>query len=304
VPTPIPPLPALRAFETALRLGGFARAAIALNVSTSAVSHQIRGLEEFFGVRLLERSTGLGGVSLTPEGARLLPAVTNAISLLENACLDINKASKHLTILANGPFSSMWLARRMAEFSASHPEASINSVIQDGTPDFSRQPVDVAVVHVPDQEMRKDDLILVREEVFPVCSPELKLKGYSSGSHCFLLQQEHRDYPELEWRNWSAELGFLPSNIETRVVRYSSVSQAIGAAVGGAGLALGRFPLIESELNSGRLVRAFPCSKRRASWCYVLRRSTMRSHRMVDTLIEFLQAEISKISRLDTFLDR
>ncbi|MGM3031576.1 LysR family transcriptional regulator, partial [Bacillus cereus group sp. BC34] len=66
----LPPLSALRAFEAAVRLGGFARAAAELNVSTSAVSHQIRALEESLGARLLERSTGLGGISLTPAGAR------------------------------------------------------------------------------------------------------------------------------------------------------------------------------------------------------------------------------------------
>ncbi|MCM3060961.1 LysR family transcriptional regulator, partial [Bacillus subtilis] len=76
----LPPLSALRAFEAAVRLGGFARAAAALNVSTSAVSHHIRSLEESLGARLLERSTGLGGLSLTPAGTRLLPAVSDALS--------------------------------------------------------------------------------------------------------------------------------------------------------------------------------------------------------------------------------
>lgn len=68
----LPPLAALRAFEATARLGGLARAAAALNVSTSAVSHQIRGLEESLGVRLLERSTGVGGVRVTLAGTKLL----------------------------------------------------------------------------------------------------------------------------------------------------------------------------------------------------------------------------------------
>ena len=76
----IPPLSALRAFEAAVRLGGFARAAAELNVSTSAVSHQIRSLEESLGARLLERSTGIGGIRLTPAGSSLLPAASGALS--------------------------------------------------------------------------------------------------------------------------------------------------------------------------------------------------------------------------------
>jgi LysR family transcriptional regulator, glycine cleavage system transcriptional activator len=67
---PLPPLAALRAFETTARLGGLARAAAALNVSTSAVSHQIKGLEESLGVRLLERSTGVGGIRVTAAGGQ------------------------------------------------------------------------------------------------------------------------------------------------------------------------------------------------------------------------------------------
>src|SRR6516164_7125070 len=97
----LPPLAALRAFEATARLGGFARAAATLNVSTSAVSHQIRGLEKSLGVRLLERSTGAGGVRVTSVGARLLAAASGALALLEDACEDIRGTTKRLTVSAN-----------------------------------------------------------------------------------------------------------------------------------------------------------------------------------------------------------
>lgn len=86
---PLPPLAALRAFETTARLGGLARAAPALNVSTSAVSHQIKGLEESLSVRLLERSTGVGGIRVTVTGAKLLAAASSGLTLLEDTCADI-----------------------------------------------------------------------------------------------------------------------------------------------------------------------------------------------------------------------
>src|ERR1700722_2792567 len=98
----LPPLSAIRAFEAAARLGGFARAAASLNVSTSAVSHQIKGLEESLGVRLLERSTGVGGVRVTPAGTKLLTAASSALTLLEDACSDIRGiTTKRLTVSAN-----------------------------------------------------------------------------------------------------------------------------------------------------------------------------------------------------------
>ncbi|MCP1119245.1 LysR family transcriptional regulator [Robbsia andropogonis] len=289
----LPSLPSLRAFEATVRLGGFARAAVELHVSTSAVSHQIRALEETLGVRLLERSTGLGGIALTQAGARLLPAASEALSMLEAACLEITKSTRRLTISANVSFSSMWLAQRMAAFSASHPEASLNSIVQEGPPDDSRYSVDVAIVHVAERDIQPDDLVLLREAVFPVCSPTLHAVAATAGP-CLLLQQEHRDFPEIEWHYWMGRMA-LPDNFETKIVRYSSFSQVIGAAVAGAGLALGRLPLIESELKSGRLVRVRPDLCQAASWRYVLRRGKAREHRLVDRLIAFLQAEAAAI---------
>ena len=273
-----------------MRLGGFARAAAELNVSTSAVSHQIRSLEESLGARLLERSTGIGGIRLTPAGSSLLPAARDALSLLEDACAQIKGVARRLTVSANVPFSTMWLARRLAEFSASHPDTPLNAIIQDGEPDFVRRDIDLAIVHVPERELGSDDIVLLQEEVFPVCSPELHPFASTAVCRCRLLQEAHENSPEIDWRNWSAEFG-LPDDFESKIVRYSSFSQVMGAAVGGAGLALGRSPLIDPELRSGRLVRLFPALSRPASWRFILRRAPTRRHRMLDTLIEFLRAE-------------
>ncbi|MGI4811673.1 MAG: LysR family transcriptional regulator [Janthinobacterium lividum] len=188
---PIPPLAALRAFEQTARLGGFARAAAVLNVSTSAVSHQIRGLEESLGVRLLERSTGVGGVRVTPAGATLLEAASSALALIEEACAAIHGMSKVLTVSANVSLSTMWLARRIAEFSALHPEIAVSTVIQIGEPDFLRYGIDLAIVHVPERLLRPDDDVLLREDVFPVCSPELYRLASQAPCRCRLLQEAH-----------------------------------------------------------------------------------------------------------------
>jgi LysR family glycine cleavage system transcriptional activator len=293
----IPPLTALRAFEAAVRLGGFARAAAELNVSTSAVSHQIRNLEESLGARLLERSTGIGGIRLTPAGSSLLPAASSALALLEDACSQIRGVARQLTVSANAPFSAMWLARRLAEFSAHHPETPLNVITQDNEPDFARHDIDLAIVHVPEHALRPNEIVLMREEVFPVCSPELHPFASTTVCRCRLLQEAHENSPEIDWRNWSAEFR-LPGDFETKIVRYSSFSQVIGAAVGGAGLALGRSPLIDPELRSGRLVRLFPALSRPASWRFVLRRGPTRQHRMLDPLIEFLRAEAAGPSNI------
>jgi LysR family transcriptional regulator, glycine cleavage system transcriptional activator len=286
----LPPLNALRAFEAAVRLGGFARAAVELNVSTSAVSHQIRGLEAALGARLLERSTGAGGIRITAAGARLLPAVSDALSRLEEACAEIRGTAQRLTVSANAPFSSMWLARRLAEFSSLHPDVPLNAVVLDHEPDFARQGIDLAIVHVPGRHLKPDDDVLMQEAVFPVCSPELFPFASRAVCRCRLLQEMHENSPEIDWRNWATEFG-LPVDFESKIVRYSSFSQVIGAAVGGAGIALGRAPLIEPELRSGRLVPLFEGLSRPASWRFVLRRDPAGRHRLLDPLVAYLRKE-------------
>ena len=286
----LPPLPALRAFEATVRLGGLARAAAELNISTSAVSHQLRALEESLGARLVDRSTGMGGVRVTPAGAALLPAASDALALLTEACAAIRGEARSLTVSANVPFSALWLARRLAEFSSLHPGIPVNAITQDREPDFARHGIDLAVVHVHEGEVLPGDVTLLREEVFPVCSPELYPDAVGAVCKCRLLQEIHSGSAEIDWRNWS-ELFGLPADFETKIVRYTSFSQVIGAALGGAGLALGRSPLIDAELASGRLVRLFPDLSRQASWRFVLRRGPGRRHAMLEPLVAFLRAE-------------
>jgi LysR family transcriptional regulator, glycine cleavage system transcriptional activator len=283
------PLTALCTFEAAARLGGFARAAAELNMSTSAVSHQIRGLEDRLGARLLERSTGKGGVSVTPAGQRLLVAAREVMDLLQVASSDIRGMPRQLTVSANPSMSAMWLARRLAEFSANHPQTPV-SAIQENDPNVLRSGVDLAIVNVKQSALRPDDVVLLREEVFPVCSPALHPIATRAISQCRLLQEAHEDSPEIDWHTWSAELG-LPSDIESKIVRYSSFTQVIGAAVGGAGVALGRAPLIGPELESRRLVRLRPHLSRRASWSFVLRRKPLAGHPMLEPLVAFLRSE-------------
>jgi LysR family transcriptional regulator, glycine cleavage system transcriptional activator len=285
-----PPLNALRAFEAAVRLGGFARAASELNVSTSAISHQIRALEEALGARLVERSTGIGGIRLTAAGERLLPAASGALSLIGAACDDIRGVARPLTVSANAPFSSMWLAGRLALFSSRHPETPLHAVVTDGEPDFARSGIDLAIVHVPTRRLRPEDDVLLQETVFPVCSPELFPVASKAVCRCRLLQETHENSPEIDWRNWTSAFT-LPDDFESKIVRYSSFSQVIGAALGGTGIALGRFPLIGPELRSGRLVPLLHGGAKNASWRFVLRRHPSAPHPLSDALSDFLRDE-------------
>jgi DNA-binding transcriptional LysR family regulator len=219
------------------------------------------------------------------------------LRLLGEACADLRgrPGRQRLTVSANLPFSAMWLARRLAEFSARHPEAAINAIVQDAEPDFARHGIDLAIVNVGRAALRSDDDVLVRETVFPVCSPELLDFASKQVCRCRLLQEAHDNSPEIDWRSWAPHFQ-MPGDFESKIVRFSSFSQVVGAAIGGAGVALGRSPLIDPELESGRLVRVFPDLEMPASWRFVLRFppagvGARRRDTMLATLLAFLRTE-------------
>lgn len=184
----------------------------------------------------------------------------------------------------------MWLARHLAEFSSLQPETPLHAVVVKDEPDFARSGVDLAIVHVPAHRLRDDDDVLMRETVFPVCSPELYPRASGHVCRSRLLQEMHEDNPEIDWRNWAVHFG-LPDDFETKIVRYGSFRQMIGAALGGADITLGRVPLTEPELRGGRLVPLVPGLARDASWRFVLRRNPSARHRLPDPSIAFLRRE-------------
>ncbi len=154
----LPPLAALRAFVAVARAGSFARAATTLNVSVSAVSHQIRALEGHLGTILLTRArNGSGHVPTGPTaaGSALLAGVEDALARLADACdrvrADSRRAAPALTISANGSVASLWLAPRLAVFAGRHSGVVWHMrAIEDEEPDMVGQALDLAILR-PDR---------------------------------------------------------------------------------------------------------------------------------------------------------
>jgi LysR family transcriptional regulator, glycine cleavage system transcriptional activator len=261
----IPPLAALRAFAAVARHGSFVRAAHTLHITTSAVSHQIRGLEAELGTQLLTRArngTGHTRTAVTSQGEALLRVVEATFAQLSSACDAVREHARGtrpmLAISANGSVASLWLAPRLAAFAALHPSVQWQlHATEDETPDMVREGLDLAVLRVRRGEMEDGDGLLFSETVFPVCSPSLRLNGNPEDllRHT-LLQEDHVASPEKDWSTWLKLLG-CSANAKVTVVRFYTFSSALAAAVAGAGIALGRMPLIDFELSGGRLTRPF-----------------------------------------------
>jgi LysR family glycine cleavage system transcriptional activator len=296
----IPSLAALRAFVAVARHGNFARAATILHVSTSAVSHQIRGLEDALGTVLLTRArNGSGRTTVTAEGAALQREVEQAFARLGAACEAVRERRKPLmlTISASSMVSSLWLAPRLAAFAALHPSVQWRALaIEDNEPDMVGEGLDLAILRCRRGSPLADgDRLLFGESVFPVCSPSLGLIGSPDTllRHMLLQEdlQEDTSSREKDWDHWLERLGCSPSAKAT-IVRFYSFSAVVAAAVAGAGIALGRSPLIDPELSSGRLTRLFPDQSLPGSWGFVIRQrpgAARDSH--VDQLRNFLLAQ-------------
>lgn len=274
----LPPLAALKAFATVARTGSFREAAEALHVSTSAVSHQVRSLEGQLGTILLTRARNGAGYSRTAPtetGARLLAAIEDSLAQLADACdaaRDGGRArAPELIVSANAPVAALWLAPRLARFSAVRPDMSWRMrVIEDEAPDLVEQGIDLAIVRCRPGVTRPTDRLLFTETVVAVANPGMApIERPSDLLGHTLLEEEHGPDVEKSWSHWLALLG-CPSD-RAQIARFGGFAQVIAAAVAGSGVALGRLPLIEPEIAAGRLVRLFPDHALPGSRHFVLR---------------------------------
>jgi LysR family glycine cleavage system transcriptional activator len=274
----LPPLAAFRAFAAVARAGSFTAAAEALHVSTSAVSHQIRALEAALGAPLLIRAQNGAGpqrTQPTEAGRELLVAVEEALARLSDACRAVHDraqgARPNLTVAANHSVASLWLAPLLAAFAGQHPSVSWQMHgLDDNEPDMLGENLDLAIVRLRQEALRPPDRLLFAETMFPVCTPALGFSGAADAlANYNLLEEVHGDSPELDWRHWLTRLG--QPTARARIVRFGSFNQAIGAAIAGAGIALGRAPLVDADLAAGRLVRLFAPEAMQGAWVFALR---------------------------------
>lgn len=243
-----PPLHALQGFIAAARLGNLSRAAESLNLTVSALSHQMRSLEERLGQQLLVRNSR--GVSLTADGERLLERVAPHLDAIAQALQPY--AARHddvLTVSATPSMASAWLVPRLSEFLAAHPQIEISLQSSAAVVDFARDSgVDAALRIGYGRWPGVTAEHLFDEWLVPMASPALVTR---------MGQAPLRDWPLLgdsdgQWNRWFARTGVEPP---ARYVAYFDDSEAEHrAALGGVGVALGRLTRARLLLDSGQLV--------------------------------------------------
>jgi LysR family glycine cleavage system transcriptional activator len=259
MPASLPPLNGLLVFEAAARHLSFTRAAAELNVTQTAVSHQIRRLEEQLGLRLFVRRNR--ALELTREAREYLPAVRAAFQDLRVATQRLlhGKRDDVLTVSTIVSVAAKWLVPRLAAFQETHPEIEVRIATGTRLVDFRREEVDVAIRygrgHWPG--LRAD--WLMAEELFPVCAPSL-LTGPKPLNRPEDLVNHTLLHVELgadEWQLWLTATGLPPRLATQRGMRFDDRLMALQAAMDGLGVAIGHAPLVEADIAAGRLVVPF-----------------------------------------------
>lgn len=254
----LPPLASLRAFEAAGRLLSFRRAAGELGVTPTAISHQVRLLEEVLGVRLFERRPRR--VVLTEAGRELQPVVSTAFAAMTAAIERIapGRRRRGITLSAPTAFTAKWLVPRLGGFARAHPEVSLRLHASDEVVDLHRGMADAAIRYgrPPFPGLVAEPLF--EERFAPVCTPSLGVRVPADLRHQTLLHAAWRrvDDRTPTWERWCRRAG-LDGVDTTAGTTFTDDSHLIQAVIAGQGVALLSLVLVGEELASGALVQPF-----------------------------------------------
>lgn len=254
----LPSLNGLRAFEAAARHLSFTLAASELNVTQTAISHQIRRLEEELGIRLFIRQNR--ALALTPEARDYLPGVRAAFNDLRLATdrLLRKDEDKVLTISTIASLAAKWLLPRLTDFQESHPGIDVRITTSTSLVDFQRDNVDAAIRYGRGQWPGVRAEWLMADELFPVCSPSLlrrdkPLRQPEDLKDHVLLHTNNGD----DWRLWLTAAG-LPTGISRLPgITFDMTFVTVQAAIDGMGVAMGRTSYVQDDIAKGRLVVPF-----------------------------------------------
>jgi len=282
----LPPFAALRAFEAAARHGNFTKAAFELSVSPSAISHQVKQLEERLGVCLFYRENGV--LELTEPARVYFAEISQALNLLEvaSARIELNLSSKSLTINLFPSLAASWLLRGLNSFHSANPTVDVRLITSLKPIDFAGSDIDLAIRYLAEPPAGMPFLFLFEEIVFPVCSPRLAAVLGSRPMADTLAQETliYCDTQPDEWPTWWASQG-QSAIAQSRQIRVDNRLLALEAALDGLGVAMARTPYADHDLRTGRLVAPF-AEQISTGWNYYLVWPERKAK--IDSLVRFV----------------
>ncbi len=291
----LPPLDLLLSFEAAARHLSFTRAAQERFVTQSAISRQIRALEDELGIALFRRAHRR--ILLTPAGEELAAACASLLGGLRDTLerLRAPRGRRVLVVTTMPGLASLWLIPRLSRFMRLQPDVDVRIDVTAERRDLAADGIDVAIRYGSCEGSEGHRLF--SEEVVPVCSPALLASDDGPlrepadlARHTLLRLEAEYSAPLQDWQPWLTAMGL--AELRSRaVLSFSSYHEVVAAAVHGQGVALGRRPLIDALLEDGSLVTPFTGSVASARAYFVVTSPDAAGRPEVGALIDWLLAE-------------
>ena len=269
-----PPISALRALEAAARHLSYTRAAEELFVTQSAISHQIKHIEELWNIKLFDRKGR--GLVLTDPGHALVPVVRDFIRRLTATIEEItdteeNPAALRITLLQS--FAFKWLVPRLGHFNHEYPDVNVWISTSDELEDFDSKNADIGIRLGYGNWSNLFEELLLQEYVFPVCSPRfIDEYGLPEKPEDLLdLPLLRRNAVDIlqRWRDWFKDAGVVVRKMP-KGTQFPQTSLALQAAIDDQGVALARSAHVLDDIKAGRLVRLFPEVKSKSNLSYFI----------------------------------
>lgn len=253
----LPSLTTLAVFEACARHQSFKLAAAELNVTSGAVSRQVKAIEDELGVALFNRHAK--GVSLTVEGEELYGVLANGFSRASEVVRSIKRGdrTRNVTLAYSDAFASMWLLPRMPDFWRRFPDIAVDHLISDNAKDYRRAEVELRIRYGFGAWLDETAELLFDDLMFPVCGPGFaEAHPNATVSALAALPLLHVDWVDPDWAGWEELLirARIPHE-GVRGRRFGKFNVAIQAAMADQGVAIGWGRLVAEHIAAGKLVR-------------------------------------------------
>jgi DNA-binding transcriptional LysR family regulator len=295
------PLDLVRGFDAAARHLSFTKAAAELFLTQSAISRQIKGLEERLGVALFQRRHR--ALVLTEAGRHFHQAATDALRLLQDAAVRVRGGgARRLTLSTTIGFASLWLIPRLNDFRARHPDVDIRIDANNRLIDLAREEVDIAIRYCTPELAPPGARRLFGEQVIVVCNPRIAetpgLAVPADLARHVLLHYDRRDgvAPWSTWEVW-LEVQGVPALKPAGSVIFTAFDHLMQAAIAGQGVALAPTPLVRSLLADGKLVAPLKAVTGSARVYYLLVEARAAARPAVRLFVEWMLKQAQEEER-------
>ncbi len=283
-----PPLNALRAFESAARLGGFKAAAVELAVTPGAVAQHVKALEAWAGATLFERMSQ--GVCLTTLGKAVADDFSAAFDQLGAAVIKMRSdaSPRQVRIAVLPSIAQLWLSPRLPSVRAIAADTTISITALDRPPNLLREPYDLSIFFTSD-EVSGYNVEVCRDIIFPVCSPALAVR-LKQPADLAAEQFLHDTRWTGHWQHWLDEaapgLGIDPTG-----PTFSLYSLALQEAQNGAGVLIGHESLVRAGLDDGSLIAPFEQKVEMQRKLVIATPYPLRSGSLLEKIVNLLSAD-------------